>query len=122
MYVVTGPVNSCIDHVSPGDFRFLFTNGVYVLTGLVITREDLYIAFFLLSYIHSFLGKESYIHSFLLLSLRMERYKYIITRDLVYIEKYRPVIKTSASPRFLYWSIFLVIAFLVFDPTNFPDT
>ena len=39
----------------------------------------------------------------------MERYKYIITRDLVYIEKYRPVIKTSASPRFLYWSIFLDI-------------
>ena len=41
-YVVTGPVNSCIDHVSPGDFRFLFTNGIYVLTGLVIMREDLY--------------------------------------------------------------------------------
>ena len=42
-YVVTGPVNSCIDHVSPGDFRFLFTNRVYVLTGLVIMRKELYL-------------------------------------------------------------------------------
>ena len=37
----------------------------------------------------------------------------------MYIEKYRPVIKlflTSASPRFLYWSIFLVITLLYRPP------
>ena len=34
-------INSCIDHVSPKDLKFLFTNGDYVPTGLVIMREDL---------------------------------------------------------------------------------
>ena len=41
-YVVTEPVNNCIDHISPRDFRFLFTNEVNVITRLAITREHLY--------------------------------------------------------------------------------